>query len=232
VIEARGLSKRFGDVEAARDVAFTANNGEITGLLGPNGAGKTTTLRMLYGLVKPDRGEVRTDGPIGVLPDGRGLYERLTARENVRYFGELRGLGGRELEERIDRLFGILDLGGVADRRTRGFSQGERVKVAIARAIVHDPPNVMLDEPTSGLDVMSTRAMRRLLEELKAAGRCILFSTHIMQEVARLADRVVILARGTVVMSGTPSEILAATGKGTLEDAFVAAAGTEEGLFA
>jgi sodium transport system ATP-binding protein len=186
---------------------------------------------MLYGLLRPDRGTIRIDGGLGVLPDSRGLYDRLTARENVRYFGRLQGLDGDDLEQRIDRLIELLDLKALADRRTHGFSHGERVKVAIARAIVHDPQNVVLDEPTSALDVASTRAMRRFLTDLASSGRCVLFSSHIMQEVAALTDRIVIVARGRVVASGSHEELLAATNQSTLEDAFLAAIGTAEGLY-
>ncbi len=190
MIELSNLAKRFGAVQAVEDVSLSANDGEITGVLGPNGAGKTTTLRMLYGLLRPDRGHIRVDGGLGVLPDSRGLYDRLTVRENVRYFGRLQGLSGADLEARIDRLLDVLELSALADRRTHGFSHGERVKVAIARALVHDPQNVVLDEPTTGLDVSSTRSMRRFLKGLAAEGRCVLFSSHIMQEVTALTDRI------------------------------------------
>jgi sodium transport system ATP-binding protein len=230
MIELERLEKRFGKIRAVEDVSLVAKDGEITGLLGPNGAGKTTTLRMLYGLLRPDAGKIHIDGELGVLPDSRGLYDRLTARENVRYFGQLQGLAGPDLEARIGRLLDLLDLKEHADRRTHGFSQGERVKVAIARALVHDPQNVVLDEPTGGLDVASTRALRRFLENLAEAGRCVLFSSHIMQEVAALTDRIVIMARGRVVAAGTHEEILASTGRSTLEDAFLTAIGSAEGL--
>jgi sodium transport system ATP-binding protein len=242
MIEAVGLRKRFGDVVAVDEVSFRAEDGAITGILGPNGAGKTTTLRMLYSLIRPDAGSATIDGcdvagrpddvrrRIGVLPDVSGLYPRLTAREHVRYFGRLHGLQGAELEGRIDRLLETLDLGTIADRATQGFSHGERMKVAIARALVHEPRTVLLDEPTNGLDVMSTRTMRGLIQRLRDDGKCVLFSSHIMQEVSALCDAVVVIAKGRVVAQGTPRDLLEATGAASLEDAFVQAIGTDEGL--
>ena len=244
MIEVRDLHKAFGTVKAVDGVTFSAADGQITGLLGPNGAGKTTTLRMLYTLMSPDAGQVLVDGidvasdptavrrRLGVLPDSRGLYKRLTSRENIAYFGRLHGLDEATIAARTERLSQALDMADILDRRTEGFSQGQRVKTAIARALVHDPRNVILDEPTNGLDVMSTRAMRRFLQEQKAEGRCVLFSSHIMQEVAALCDRIVIIARGRVVAEGTADELRAATGEPNLEDAFVKAIGTEEGLMA
>src|SRR6201986_1355675 len=195
MIEIKQLHKTFGKVVAVDDVSFIARDGEITGLLGPNGAGKTTTLRCLYTLMKPDRGQILVDGvdaakdpravrrQLGVLPDARGLYKRLTARENIAYFGQLHNLDDATIRRRIDAAISGLDMRDIIDRRTEGFSQGQRVKTAIARALVHDPKNVILDEPTNGLDVMSTRAMRDFLKRLKSEGRCVLFSSHIMQEV-------------------------------------------------
>ncbi len=242
MIEVRNLHKAFGPVVAVDDVSFSALDGQITGLLGPNGAGKTTTLRILYTLMRPDRGAALVDGfdaaeqagevqrRIGVLPDSLGLYPRLTAREHIRYFGELQGMSGAALERSIDALVDLLDMRDIADRRADGFSQGQRLKVAIARAIVHEPRTILLDEPTNGLDVMSTRAMRALIRRFRDEGRCVLFSSHIMQEVAALCDRIVVIARGRVVASGTPDELRAATGQASLEDAFVAAIGSEEGL--
>lgn len=244
MIEVSHLAKSFGKVVALKDVSFEAADGAITGLLGPNGAGKTTTLRILYTLMGPDHGIARVDGVdvaadpvgvqrrLGVLPDSRGLYGRLTSRENVRYFGRMHGLKGAELESRIDELVALLDMGEIADRRVEGFSQGQRVKVAIARALVHRPQNIVLDEPTNGLDVLATRAMRTIIRRLRDEGRCVLFSTHIMQEVAALCDRIVVVARGESVAAGTPDELRRATGCDTLEDAFVAAIGTAEGLMA
>jgi sodium transport system ATP-binding protein len=242
MIEVRNLHKRFGAVTAVEDVSFSAADGVVTGLLGPNGAGKTTTLRMLYTLIRPDRGSALVDGidvatrpmdvrrAIGVLPDSRGLYPRLTAREHARYAGELHGLSGAALEKRVDELVELLDMKDIANRRTEGFSQGERMKVALARALVHGPRNVMLDEPTNGLDVMSTRAVRTLIRQLKAQGHCVLFSSHVMQEVAALCDRIVVVARGRVVAEGTPDELRTRTGKESLEEAFVAVIGTDQGL--
>ncbi|MEZ5355591.1 MAG: ATP-binding cassette domain-containing protein [Bryobacteraceae bacterium] len=234
-----GLEKRFGQVLAVRGVTFQAPDGAVTGLLGANGAGKTTTLRMLSGLMKPDAGAITVDGidvvadpltaqvRMGLLPDSRGLYPRLTPREHVRYFGGLRGLEGPALDERVKTMITKLGLGPVADRRVEGFSQGERTKVALARALVHHPRNVILDEPTNGLDVMSTRAMRELIRRLREEGCCVLFSSHIMQEVSALCDRIVVIAHGTVVADGTPDDLRAQTGCENLEDAFVRLAGLE-----
>jgi sodium transport system ATP-binding protein len=242
MIEVRNLHKRFGAVTAVEDVSFSAADGVVTGLLGPNGAGKTTTLRMLYTLIKPDRGSARIDGldvaerplevrrAIGVLPDARGLYPRLTAREHARYAGELHGLSGATLDKRVDELIELLDMKDIANRRAEGFSQGERMKVSLARALVHSPRNVLLDEPTNGLDVMSTRAVRTLIWGLKERGHCILFSSHVMQEVGALCDRIVVIARGRVVADGTPGELRAHTGKESLEEAFVSVIGSDQGL--
>ena len=244
MIEAQGLAKSFGAVRAVEDVSFTAADGRITGLLGPNGAGKTTTLRMLYTLLPPDRGAVRVDGSdaaadpagvrrrMGVLPDTRGLYRRLTARENIEYFGRLQGLSEPALAARVDALLDELDMRDIERRWTDGFSQGQRVKTAIARALVHDPQNVLLDEPTNGLDVLATRAMREVMRRLRAQGKCILFSSHLMQEVAALCDHIVVIAHGRVVAAGTPDELRAQTGEAQLEDAFVKAIGSAEGLSA
>ena len=242
MIQVQGLSKSFGRVKAVQNVSFSASNGQVTGLLGPNGAGKSTTLRMLYTLLKPDQGTAHIDGfdistspldvqaRIGVLSDAQGLYPRLTARENIRYFGQLHGLNGTALEERIDQLLTMLEMQSIADRRTEGFSTGERLKVAIARAVVHDPVNVLLDEPTNGLDVQSTRAMREFILSLKEQGKCILLTSHIMQEVAALCDQIVIISSGSVSAQGTSSELLHRTGQDNLEDAFIDIIGTEEGL--
>lgn len=239
MIQASGLAKRFGKVEAVREVSFTATDGRITGLLGPNGAGKSTTLRLLYGALDADRGEARVDGllagpshpearrQLGVLPHGAGLYPHLTARENIRYFGELHGLAGPALEARIDELIALLELGEAADRKTQGFSQGQKVKVGIARAMVHAPRNLILDEPTNGLDVMAIRSLREVLRGLRAAGHCVLFSSHVMQEVAALCDEVVIIAGGRVVASGVPEQLREQTGATTLEEAFVQLLGSQ-----
>jgi len=244
MIEVKNLHKAFGAVQAVDGVSFTARDGEITGLLGPNGAGKTTTLRMLYTLMRPDSGQVLVDGMdaardpvavrrvLGVLPDARGLYKRLTARENIEYFAHLHGIAGAALHARRDALSEALEMRDILDRRTEGFSQGQRVKTAIARALVHDPKNIILDEPTNGLDVMSTRGLRRFIWHLKNDGRCVLFSSHIMQEVAALCDRIVVIARGRVVADETPDALRAQTGETNLEDAFVKIIGSEEGLAA
>jgi sodium transport system ATP-binding protein len=244
VIEVHGIHKAFGSVVAVDEVSFTAQSGSITALLGANGAGKTTTLRIITSVFQPDRGRVSVDGAdtvkdatvarsrIGLLSDNRGLYARLTSRENVRYFGRLHGLNGPALDARIDDLMKLLDMADIADRRVEGFSLGQKLKVAIARALVHDPPNVLLDEPTAGLDVMTTRAMRRVIVHLREEGKCVVLSSHVMQEVARLADRVVVVARGRVRVSATPDELRAQTGCENLEDAFVAALGSDEGVLA
>ena len=233
MIEARGLYKSFGGLKAVDGVSFVARDGEITGLLGPNGAGKTTTLRMLYTLLRPDAGSIHVDGrdaqleplavrrTLGVLPDARGLYRRLSARENIEYFAALQGLDREQARVRTDALVEALGMQDIAGRRTAGFSQGERVKTAIARALVHDPRNVLLDEPTNGLDVASTRALREFLRGLKSAGRCVLLSTHLMQEVAALCDRIVIIARGRVVADGSSDELRRQAGEQNLEDAFM-----------
>jgi sodium transport system ATP-binding protein len=241
------VAKAFGprrEVRAVDGVSFTAADGEITGLLGPNGAGKTTLLRVLATLIVPDSGSATVDGHdvvrdryavrrhIGVLSDARGLYPRLSARENIRYYGALQGLAGDALEARVDELIRALSIADIADRRAQGFSQGERMKVAIARALVHDPQTVLLDEPTNGLDIMSTRALRDLLRELRAQGKCLLFSSHVMQEVSALCQRIVILGRGRVVATGTAPELLARAGERSLEDAFVRLLGSGEGLAA
>jgi len=242
MIQLDGVEKTFGPVAALQGVSFTAENGRVTGLLGPNGAGKTTALRILYTVLQQDRGSARVDGfdtltsprevqkRIGVLPDAHGLYPRLTSRENVRYFGRLHGLHGDTLEREIAGLFRLLDMEDIADRRTEGFSTGQRVKVAIARALVQRPKNVLLDEPTSGLDVPSTRAMRDFIRRLRDDGVAVLLSSHIMQEVTALCDNIVVMSRGKIVASGSPEELRRITGKQSLEDAFVAAIGSEEGL--
>jgi sodium transport system ATP-binding protein len=244
VIEVTHLSKRFGEIQAVTDVSFRANDGRITGLLGPNGAGKSTTLRMICSTIRPDRGTARVDGydsihdgqlvrsSIGVLPDARGLYPRLTAREHVMYFGRLHGLEQANLLRRVDEMLELFDMRGLAERRTDGFSAGERLKVALARALVHRPRNVILDEPTTGLDVMSTRSLRKVVRQLRDLGHCVLLSTHVMQEVAALCDEVVILAAGRVVTAGTLDALMDTTGKSSIEDAFVAAIGTDVGVVA
>ncbi len=244
MIIVRNLKKSFGDVEAVRGISFEVRDGEITGLLGPNGAGKTTTLRMLYSLLPPDEGEIRIDGldptrdamaikrTLGVVPDSRGLYTRMSARENIAYYGKLHGMSAADIDDRIKELVATLDMGDFIERRTEGFSQGQRVKVAIARAMIHRPQTVMLDEPSNGLDVMSTRALRRYVLGLKNAGHSVILSTHIMQEVAALCDRIVIIANGLIAADGTAEELLEKSGCDSLEDAFVRLICSEEGLLA
>ena len=244
MIVVENLRKGFGrhrEVKAVDAVSFVAPDGAITGLLGPNGAGKTTLLRMLATLIVPDGGTATVGGHdvvrdrfevrrrIGVLSDARGLYPRLTARENIRYYGALHGLSGRALASRVDALVDALGIADLADRRTQGFSQGERMKVAIARALVHDPDAILLDEPTNGLDIMSTRALRQMLRGLKSRGKCLLFSSHVMQEVTALCDTIVILHRGRVVAQGTAQALIAQAQGETLEDAFVRLLGSTEG---
>jgi sodium transport system ATP-binding protein len=242
VIELEKLRKSFGPVQALRDVSFTAQDGRITGLLGPNGAGKSTTLRILSTLLQPDSGSGRIDGEdiisdpvgarrrIGVLPHSSGLYPNLTGRENVGYYGRLHGLAEPVIEGRTEELITLLEMRDFVDRRAKGYSQGQKLKVAIARALVHSPRNVVLDEPTNGLDVMATRALRSLIRELRERGHCVLFSSHVMHEVATLCDEVVIIAGGTVVAHGSPEELRTRMGASSFEDAFVSAIGTHEGL--
>jgi sodium transport system ATP-binding protein len=242
VIEARGLSKRFGTITAIRDVTLRAADGRITGLLGPNGAGKSTTLRILYTVLAPDAGDAFVDGisitgdplearrHIGVLPHGAGIYPHLTARENILYFGELHGLVRRERELRADELIELLEMQDFASRIAKGYSQGQRLKTALARALVHRPQNILLDEPTNGLDVMAVRSLRALLGRLRTAGHCVLFSSHVMQEVAALCDDVIVIARGELAACGTPDELRATTGRADLEEAFVRLIGSVEGL--
>jgi sodium transport system ATP-binding protein len=234
MIEARGLNKRFGEVIAVHDVSFAARDGAITGLVGPNGAGKSTTLRMLYTVLRPDAGTAAIDqvdvvreplaarARLGVLPHASGLYPNLTARENIRYFGALHGLERAPLEARVAELLRLLELESIADRRARGFSQGERIKVAIARALVHAPRNLILDEPTNGLDVMAIRTLRDVLRRLRDQGTCILFSSHVMQEVTALCDAAIVIGHGRVLAEGSPASISNETGSADLEDAFVA----------
>jgi len=244
MITVENLHKSFGKVKAVRGISFTVHDGEITGLLGPNGAGKTTTLRMLYSLLPPDEGKILIDGldpttdamaikrTLGVVPDSRGLYTRMSARENIAYYGKLHSMGKRDIDQRIAELVETLDMDDFIDRRAEGFSQGQRVKVAIARAMVHQPQTVLLDEPSNGLDVMSTRALRRYILDLKDAGHSVVLSTHIMQEVAALCDRIIIIAEGRLAADGTAKELLHKSGCDSLEDAFVKLIGSEEGLLA
>jgi len=239
VIRVEALSKNFGEVEAVIDVSFSADDGKVTALLGPNGAGKSTTLRMLSTVIKPSSGSAYIDGfdvrqetmavcsRIGVLPHATGLYDRLSARENIRYFGELHGMERDSLEARIDSLVELLDMSEFSDRRVGGFSQGQRIKVALARAIVHDPKNVLLDEPTNGLDVMATRALREIIHGFKNEGRCVLFSSHVMQEVANLCDDVIIIGQGRLQFQGTLDRLKSDTGQEDLEEAFIRVIGAQ-----
>ncbi len=235
MIRVEGLHKSFGKVRAVRGVSFDAPNGKITGLLGPNGAGKSTTLRILYTVLRPDEGTATIDGAdvvtdsldarqrIGALPHGAGLYPHLSARENIAYFARLCGVAKSEIDDRADQIIRLLDIGDFADRRTKGFSQGQRTKVALARALVHDPQNIILDEPSNGLDVMATRSLRELILKLRDDGRCVLFSSHVMQEVAALCDDICIIANGQVAIDDSVSGIRNRTGCDDLEEAFVRA---------
>lgn len=235
MIHVDNIHKSFGKVHAVRGVSFSAPDGKITGLLGPNGAGKSTTLRVLYTVLRPDTGTASIDGAdvvkdsllarqkLGALPHGAGLYPHLTARENVAYYARLCGVDKSELDDRVASIIGLLEIDEFADRRTKGFSQGQRTKVSLARALVHDPQNVILDEPTNGLDVMATRSLRRLILKLKDSGRCVLFSSHVMQEVAALCDDICIIANGQVAIDDSIDGIRERTGQDDLEEAFVSA---------
>jgi sodium transport system ATP-binding protein len=241
MIEVADLTKSFGATTALAGLNFEARDGEVTGLLGPNGAGKTTALRILYGIMQADAGSVRVDGldvradtagaqaRLGALPDDPGLYPRLSARENIRYFGRLHGVARSVIDQRIGELVPVLDMEAIIDRRTEGFSHGERTKTSLARVLVHNPRNVLLDEPTNGLDVMSVRALRQLIRHLREEGRCVLFSSHVMQEVSALCDRIVVVSQGRAVAIGTPEELREKTGRANLEDAFVALTGGDPG---
>ncbi len=235
MISVNGLHKSFGEVKAVRGVSFVAKNGRITGLLGPNGAGKSTTLRILYTVLKPDSGNATIDGVdvvadelkarsrIGTLPHGSGLYPHLTARENSAYYAKLYDMPPDVIDGRVQTVIDQLDIKDFADRRTKGFSQGQRTKVSLARSLVHEPQNIILDEPSNGLDVMATRSLRELIRRLKAAGKCVLFSSHVMQEVAALCDEIIIIAEGQVAMHDSPDGIRNTTSCDDLEDAFVKA---------
>ena len=242
MIEVTNLCKRFGDVVAVDHLSLTAADGSITGLLGPNGAGKTTTLRTLYGLQEPDEGVVTVDGinvttdlieatkRMGIFPDSIGLYDRLTTREHLHFYGEMHGLRGAELQAAIERTQSYFVMDDLLDRRCKGFSHGQKMKVALSRALIHQPQNLLLDEPTNGLDVMSIRLLRALLSRLRDEGRCILFSSHVMQEVSALCDHIYIMTDGSVAAEGTPEELCRQAGEETLEDAFVKLIGTDEGV--
>jgi sodium transport system ATP-binding protein len=244
MIEVDRLHKRFGELVAVRDVSFRIGRGEIVALLGPNGAGKTTTMRVMSGLVRATAGTVRVNGidvaeqpqavqrQLGVMPDGGGLYKRLTARENIAYFGQLQGLRPTELDARIGELSEFLGMQSIIDRRADGFSHGERTKVALARAIVHQPDFVLLDEPTNGLDVLTTRAVRRLLLDQKAKGRTVILSSHLMHEVSQICDRVIVISNGQVAADGSLEQLRALSGCEDLEDVFVHLAYGAEALHA
>jgi len=242
MIEVQNLSKSFGEVVAVDDVSLIAKNGSITGLLGPNGAGKTTTLRTLYGLQKPDQGKVLIDdinvtenlvsaaSNMGIFPDSIGLYDRLTTKEHLEFYGEMHGLNGAALTDAINRTQQYFDIEELLDRKCKGFSHGQQMKVALSRALIHGPKNLILDEPTNGLDVMSIRMLRELLRQLRDEGKCILFSSHVMQEVTALCDHIYIMANGKVIAEGTPEQLCEQAGKESLEDAFVSLIALEEGV--
>jgi sodium transport system ATP-binding protein len=238
MIQVTNLRKRFGAVQAVDDISFTAPDGRITGILGENGAGKTTTLSVICGLVPPDAGVVQLDGDersgaerrrrLGALLDHKGLYDRLTARENIAYFGALHALSGTTLEARVQDVLMLLGLEAIADRWTAGYSQGERMKVALGRAIVHSPSHLILDEPTNGLDIPTVHGVRDILRGMKDRGTCIIFSSHVLEDVRALCDQIVVIARGRVVASGDVSQICRSTGRASLEDAFLALTGRVE----
>ena len=242
MIEVRNIYKTFGKIKAVKDVSFTAERGKVTGLLGPNGAGKSTTLRIIAGVLNPDEGQVEVNGHdvvtdpdgarsnLGVLPHSSGLYPRLSGLENIHYFGRLNGLLGQDLKNSVTELSALLGFDEFAHRRAEGYSQGQRTKIALARALVHRPASIILDEPTNGLDVMATRNLRELIRRLRDAGKCVLFSSHVMQEVAALCDEIIIIAHGKVLATGTPDVIRRQTGAENLEEAFVKVIGSEEGL--
>jgi sodium transport system ATP-binding protein len=244
MIEVHEVRKQFGDVKALGGVSFTARDGQITALLGPNGAGKTTLLRTLVGLLKRDHGTIAVDGVdpekqpllvranIGFLTDQFGLYERLSTREYLRYFGELNGMAGAPLNRRIDEVSALLAMDDILERRSKGFSQGQRIKVAMARTLLHRPRHLLLDEPSRGLDVMSTRALRHALAALRDEGCCVIMATHVMQEVTHLCDDVIVIAKGHTVAQGSPQQLCERTGIANLEDAFVSLVGTDEGIAA
>lgn len=242
MISVNSLSKSFGDVVAVDNVSLQARDGMITGLLGPNGAGKTTILRTIYGLQQPDRGEVLIDNinvsenlipaveKMGIFPDSVGLYDRLTTREHLQFYGEMHGLQGAKLDAAIEKMQSYFQLNELLDRRCKGFSHGQQMKVALSRALIHSPQNLILDEPTNGLDVMSIRTLRKLLFSLRADGVCILFSSHVMQEVSALCDHIYIMAEGKVVAEGSRDSLCEISGEDNLEDAFVKLIGTDEGI--
>ncbi|MCB0008525.1 MAG: ATP-binding cassette domain-containing protein [Anaerolineales bacterium] len=245
MIEVQELLKHYGEnreIKAVDGVSFTCPDGQITGLLGPNGAGKSTTLRMIAGLIEPQGGTVRVDGvdvrqnPIGVRArlgvqaDMTGVYPRLTAREQLRYYGRFYGLKGDILEQRVSATIKELHMEEIADRRAEGFSRGQRQKIVLGRALVHDPRNIIMDEPTNGLDVMAVRETRETIRQLREQGRCVLFSTHYMDEAERLCDYIAIIMNGKIVAHGSPANLMAQASADNLEDAFVHLAGSRQGL--
>ena len=244
MIQVNNISKAFGEIQAVDGASFAAADGQITGILGPNGAGKTTCLRMIYGLLKPDQGQVQIGGvdgtqspmaakrQLGVFPDKLGSWERLTTREIIDYFASLHGMSTDKRRSAIDDIVNELDLHEIIDRRTKGFSQGQRMKVGLAACLVHSPQHMLLDEPSRGLDVMASRILRDYLRAQRDAGRCVVFSSHVMQEVAALCDKVVIIAKGKVAAEGTPDALCELAGETSLEDAFVKIIGTTEGIAA
>ena len=241
MIEADGLTKRFRDIVAMDRVSFRADDGRVTGLVGPNGAGKSTTLRVICTVLRADSGHARVDGvdvageplavrrQIGALPHLSGLYPNLTARENIAYYAAMQGMPGVEAGRATSTVIDRLGIGDLSDRRAKGFSHGQRIRVALARALVHGPQNIILDEPTNGLDVVAARALREVIRDLRREGRCVLFSSHVMQEVAMLCDDLVIVSDGRVAAAGTPEEVRRKAGSDDLEDAFVAVIGSEGG---
>lgn len=244
MLSLQNVHKHLGKVVALDGAEFSVQDGRITALLGPNGAGKTTALRILFGLLHRDLGEVSIDGidpsrdpiaarkQLGILTDQVGLYERLTTREHLAYFGRLHGMSKAQIDDATDEVAAMLTMEDILDRRTAGFSQGQRLKVALARALLHRPRNLLLDEPTRGLDVMSTRALRRALLALRERGCCIVMATHVIQEVMHLCDDVIVITRGRTVAKGTPRQLCEQAGIDNLEDAFVALIGSEEGIAA
>lgn len=244
MISMTNVKKSFGSVHALDGASFRAEDGKITGLLGPNGAGKTTALRVLFGLLQRDSGDVSVQGydpaldpllvrkQLGILTDQVGLYDRLSTREHLRYFGELHGMSRSAINSATDDVVALLAMDDIIDRRCAGFSQGQRLKVSLARALLHKPQNLLLDEPTRGLDVMSTRALRRAIAALRERGCCVVMATHVMQEVSALCDDVIVIAQGKVVAQGSPQQLCEQTGIENLEDAFVSLIGSEEGIAA
>jgi sodium transport system ATP-binding protein len=242
MISVSNLSKKIGNIQALDNLTFNATDGQITGLLGPNGAGKTTCLRTIFGLLTPDKGTASINNidvsldplaakqELGLFPDPFGIYERLTPREYINYFAELSGMSSMSAADATTKVISDLKLADIADRRCKGFSQGQRMKTALAQAIVHQPKNIVLDEPTRGLDVMSTRILREMLRKLKSEGHCVLFSSHVMQEVASMCDRVVVMSEGRAVAAGSPTELCAQTEQDSLEEAFIVLIGSDEGI--